>query len=86
MNLEAAVRLSNRDQLAAIEDIGERAAEYERLVEQAYERGGALNAASTFKIDAVIDPVETRHWITQGLLAAQSEPIRRGRRPSVPTW
>ena len=87
MNLEAGVRLSQRDHLAAIEDIGERAAEYERLVAAAYEHGGALNVASSFKIDSVIDPVETRHWIAQGLLAApQSEPIRRGRRPSVPTW
>ena len=87
MNLEAAVRLSNRDELAAIEDIEERAAEYERLVAQAYERGGALNAAATFRVDAVIDPVETRHWLTQGLLAApDSTPIRRGRLPNLPTW
>ncbi len=87
MNLEAAVRLSYRDQLAAIEDLEERAAEYERLVTESYERGGALNAASSFKVDAVIDPVETLHRITQGLLAApQSEPLRRGRRPSLPTW
>ncbi len=87
MNLEAGVRLGNRDRLAAIEDLDERAAEYERLVEAAYASGGALNAASTFKVDAVIDPVETRHWIKQGVLAApESEPLRHGRRPSLPTW
>ena len=87
MNLEAGVRLGNRDQLAAIEDIDERAAEYDRLVALAYERGGALNNASNFGVDALIDPSETRHWITQGLLAVpQSEPIRRGRRPNLPTW
>ena len=87
MNLEAAVRLGNRDQLAAIEDLDERAAEYERLVAEAYERGGALNAASTFRVDSVIDPIETRHWIKQGILAApESEPLRHGRRPSLPTW
>ena len=87
MNLEAGVRLSYRDHLAAIENIEERAAEHERRVAEAYERGSALNAASTFKVDAVIDPVETRHWIVQGLPAApRSEPIRHGRGPSLPAW
>ena len=87
MNLEAAVRLGARDQLAAIDDLEERAALYEKLVAEAYERGGPLRAAETFRVDSVIDPMETRHWITQGLLAApESEPIRRGRRPSMPTW
>ena len=87
MNLEAAVRLGARDQLAAIDDLEERAALYEKLVAEAYERGGPLRAAETFRVDSVVDPMETRHWITQGLLAApESEPIRRGRRPSMPTW
>ena len=70
MNLEAAVRLGARDQLAAIDDLEERAALYEKLVAEAYERGGPLRAAETFRVDSVIDPMETRHWITQGLLAA----------------
>ncbi len=87
MNQEASVQLAFREQLAAIEDIEERAAEYERLLADAYERGGALNVASVFEIDDVIDPAETRHWIIQGLKSVPNpEPLRRGRRPFLDTW
>ena len=44
MNLESGVLLSNRDALAQIEDIDERAAAYDEMVESAYERSSALNA------------------------------------------
>jgi len=37
------------------------------MVAQAYERGKALNYAATFAIDDVIDPADTRRWITGGL-------------------
>ncbi|MDP6604721.1 MAG: carboxyl transferase domain-containing protein [Dehalococcoidia bacterium] len=87
MNQEASVQLAYREQLAQIEDIEERATEYERLLAGAYERGGALNVASAFEIDNVIDPAETRSWIAQGLKAVPSpEPLRRGRRPFLDTW
>ncbi len=87
MNQEASVQLGYREQLAAIEEVEERAAEYERLLVGAYERGGALNVASTFEIDNVIDPAETRHWITQGLKSVpNAEPLRRGRRHFLDTW
>ena len=86
MNQEASVQLACREQLAAIEDIEERAAEYEWLLAQAYERGGALNVASTFEIDDVIDPAEARRWIVQGLKSVpQPEPLRRGRRRFLDT-
>ena len=53
----------------------------------AYERGGALNVASTFEIDDAIDPADTRRWITQGLKSVPNpEPLRRSRRPFVDTW
>jgi acetyl-CoA carboxylase carboxyltransferase component len=87
MNVEAGVLLSQRDALARIEDVDERAAEYERLVAAAYERGSALNSASVFGIDDVIDPAETRHWIVQGLRSVpHPEPLRRGRRTFLDTW
>jgi acetyl/propionyl-CoA carboxylase alpha subunit/acetyl-CoA carboxylase carboxyltransferase component len=87
MNLESGVQLGSRERLAAIEDVEERAAEYERLVAAAYERGGALNVASTFEIDDVIDPAETRRWIAQGLKSVPNpEPLRRGRRQFLDTW
>lgn len=87
MNQEASVQLANREHLAKIEDVEERAAEYERLLARAYERGGSLNVASAFEIDDVIDPAETRHWISQGLLASPNpDPIRRGRNRFLDTW
>jgi acetyl/propionyl-CoA carboxylase alpha subunit/acetyl-CoA carboxylase carboxyltransferase component len=87
MNLESSVLLSNRDALAEFEDIDERAAAYQSLVDQAYERSGAINAGSVFGIDDVIDPIETRRWIVEGLLSVpESEPLRRGRRTFLDTW
>ncbi len=87
MNLESGVRLGARDTLAAIEDVEERSAEYERLVANAYIRGGALNVASTFEIDDVIDPADTRRLIANALKSVPNpEPLRRGRRPFVDTW
>ena len=87
MNLESGVLLGARDTLAAIEDVEERAAEYERLVANAYIRGGALNVASTFEIDDVIDPADTRRLIANALKSVPNpEPLRRGRRPFLDTW
>ena len=87
MNLEAAIRLGNRAELEAIEDIEQRAARYEELVANAYWRGNAINSASVHENDGVIDPADTRRYIVRGLMACeQPHPIRRGRRPNVDTW
>ena len=87
MNLEAAVRLGQRAELAAIEDIEKRAKRYEELVEHAYWKGKGWNASSVHENDGVIDPAETRRWITLGLNACENpDPIRRGRRPNIDTW
>ena len=87
MNIEASVLLSNRGALAAIEDVEERAAEHQRLLDAAYEQSGAINAASVFGVDDVIDPAETRRWIANSLASVpESEPLRRGRRTFLDTW
>ena len=70
MGLEGAVKLGHRDYLAAIADPVEREAEYQRLVEELYERGKALNAASLLEFDAVIDPAATRGEIDRVLSTA----------------
>lgn len=72
MNLEGAVKLGFRKELEALEDPTERAAEFERLVTEAYERGRALSAASLFEIDDVIDPADTRERIVEALRALPS--------------
>ncbi|MGB0505890.1 MAG: carboxyl transferase domain-containing protein [Pikeienuella sp.] len=70
MGLEGAVKLGARDHLAAIEDDAAREVEYQRLVDELYERGKALNAASLLEFDAVIDPAETAAVIARALAAA----------------
>ena len=87
MGLEGAVRLGYRKELEAIEDLDERAALEEKLIARAYEHGGALNMASHFEIDDVIDPADTRRHI---LSVIGSQPSWRARtakkRPMVDAW
>jgi acetyl/propionyl-CoA carboxylase alpha subunit/acetyl-CoA carboxylase carboxyltransferase component len=87
MGLEGAVKLGFRDVLAAIEDVDERRETYERMVAEAYARGKAVNTASLFEIDDVIDPADTRRWIMGGILAMPPKPVRsEKKRPWIDTW
>jgi acetyl-CoA carboxylase carboxyltransferase component len=70
MGLEGAVKLGHRAHLAAISDDAERAAEYQRLVDELYEKGKALNAASQLEFDAVIDPADTRDVVDRAFATA----------------
>lgn len=85
MGLEGAVRLGFKKELDAVPDGPERVALYDKLVAQMYERGHALRVASYVEIDAVIDPIETRHWILNGMASA---PYRASlpRRGFVDAW
>jgi len=74
MGLEGAVRLGYRKELAQAPEGAERDALYARLVAQQYESGKAINMASTLEIDAVIDPAETRSWLSRGLASARIAP------------
>jgi acetyl-CoA carboxylase carboxyltransferase component len=65
MGLEGAVRLGFSKELAAASDDAERQALFHKLVAAAYEHGKALRAATTFELDDVIDPAESRAWITR---------------------
>ncbi|MBT8150029.1 MAG: biotin carboxylase, partial [Gammaproteobacteria bacterium] len=71
MGLEGAVQLGFRKELEACASDSERDELFNTLVEQAYERGKATEAASFLEIDAVIDPADTRDVILRALLAAQ---------------
>jgi acetyl-CoA carboxylase carboxyltransferase component len=65
MGLEGAVRLGFRKELAAVADPAERQRLFEKLVEAAYQHGKALTSATTFELDDVIDPADSRAWITR---------------------
>jgi acetyl-CoA carboxylase carboxyltransferase component len=87
MNLEGAVRLGQRRELAAITDPDEREREYQAMVERMYQHGKAVNMASHFEIDDVIDPADTRRWITTMLTSSPPPAPRAGKkRPNVDTW
>jgi len=87
MGLEGFVKLGYRKELEAIADPEERIAYYEQRVARLYDVGKAVNTASYFEIDDVIDPAETRDWIMMALRSAPPTPSRTGKkRPMVDTW
>lgn len=88
MGLEGAVRLAFRTQLNGIEDLEQRKLTFDSLVAEAYRRGKALNIASHFEIDDVIDPADSRLWIMSALKAAPPKraPKSGKKRPFVDTW
>jgi acetyl-CoA carboxylase carboxyltransferase component len=87
MGLEGAVKLGFRRELDAIEDDDERERTFEEMVARMYEHGKALNTATYFEIDDVIDPADSRRWITAALESAPRPLPRTGKkRPNIDTW
>jgi acetyl-CoA carboxylase carboxyltransferase component len=85
MGVEGAITLGFRKELEAIADPQQRQALFDSMVAGLYERGKALNTASVFEIDDVIDPADTRGWITAALAGTPArEPGKR--RPHIDTW
>jgi acetyl/propionyl-CoA carboxylase alpha subunit/acetyl-CoA carboxylase carboxyltransferase component len=86
MGLEGAVRLGYRRELEAEPTPAARQALFERLVAKMYDEGQAINMAAYVEIDAVIDPAETRAWITRGRRSAAGA-INAPRAPRfIDTW
>jgi acetyl-CoA carboxylase carboxyltransferase component len=67
MGLEGQIKLGYRNELALIEDPAARLARFEELVAKAYEQSKALHQGVAFGIDDVIDPMDTRRWLINGL-------------------
>jgi acetyl-CoA carboxylase carboxyltransferase component len=87
MGLEGAVRLALRRELEAIQDAEERERRVRELTAAAEENAKALNAATLFEIDDVIDPAETRGVIAATLAAAApATPPPAPARRFVDTW
>ncbi len=85
MNLEGAVRIGMKKQLDAIADPDARERMAQTLIAEAHRRGTAINMASLWELDAVIDPADTRAWLLHGL-ASTTAPARPGRRRFIDTW
>jgi methylmalonyl-CoA carboxyltransferase 12S subunit len=86
MGLEGAVKLALRKELEAIEDEEERKQRVRDLTAAAERNAKALNAATLYELDDVVDPAQTRSLIAATLAAAafHAEPDR-GRR-FVDAW
>jgi acetyl-CoA carboxylase carboxyltransferase component len=86
MGLEGAVKLALRKELEAIEDDGERERRVRDLTAQAERNAKALNAATLFELDDVIDPAETRSLIASTLAAASSAAQPERERRFIDAW
>ena len=87
MGLEGAVKLGFQKELLAVEDTAARKELFDAMVKHAYDIGKAVNMASHFEIDDVIDPTQSRHRIVTALDSAPKPQPRSGKkRPCVDTW
>jgi acetyl-CoA carboxylase carboxyltransferase component len=87
MGLEGAVRLGFRKELEAVTDDAEREELFEQMVARMYAVGKGVNVATHFEIDDVIDPADSRAWITSAFAAAPKPPPRAGKkRPMIDTY
>ena len=59
---------------------------FQELVGRLYEHGKALSIAEWFEIDDVIDPADTRRWISTLLSSAPPLDTTHPRRPNIDTW
>ncbi|MBT9500341.1 MAG: biotin carboxylase [Burkholderiaceae bacterium] len=83
MGLEGAVRLGYRKELEAQAEGPAREALFQRLLQQQIANGSALNMATTLEIDAVVDPADSRRWLSQGLAAGKIGQLLPG---GIDTW
>jgi acetyl-CoA carboxylase carboxyltransferase component len=83
MGLEGAVRLGFKKELEAQPEGPQRDALFAQLLAQQVDNGSAMNMAASLEIDAVIDPADTRAWLSRALAAGQTRPLLGG---MVDTW
>jgi acetyl-CoA carboxylase carboxyltransferase component len=87
MGLEGAVKLGYRNELAAISDPAARKQRFDEMVATMYQRGKAINNASHFGVDDVIDPAESRRCIAAGLRSSAPPAPRTGKKyPYIDSW
>jgi acetyl-CoA carboxylase carboxyltransferase component len=89
MGVEGAVRLALRNELERIADTAEREQRVKDLVAAVRAQSSALNAATYFELDDVIDPADTRARLVQTLRATPvppPDPASGRRRTMVDAW
>jgi acetyl-CoA carboxylase carboxyltransferase component/biotin carboxyl carrier protein len=87
MGLEGAAKLGYRKELEAVKEPAARKKLFEEMVARMYQQGKAINSASHFELDDVIDPVDSRRWILTGLRSSPPPLPRIGKkRPHIDSW
>ena len=86
MGLEGAVKLGFRKELEAETDPARKEALYNHLVASMYSRGKAIQAASYLEFDEVIDPKDTRIWITTALESIPKDKYKGNGDRFVDSW
>ena len=86
MGLEGAVKLGFKKELEAAKNETEKNQRYTALVEQAYEKGKAINAAETFEFDEVIDPTMTRNRIATALAFCENKSQKKPQKRYIDSW
>ncbi|MEC7174843.1 MAG: biotin carboxylase, partial [Actinomycetota bacterium] len=86
MGLEGYVRLGYRKVLEAAGSPEEEEQLFRQLVDRLYEHGKALSIATWFEIDDVIDPADTRRWLSTLLRSVPPQDRTSPTRPPVDTW
>ena len=87
MNIEGNVQLGYAAELAAITDPDERQAFFDAKVAELYATGHAISVSTHFEVDDVIDPADSRAWISAGLATHVAEIPRRAKKlPYVDPW
>ncbi|MGB0522233.1 MAG: acyl-CoA carboxylase subunit beta [Flammeovirgaceae bacterium] len=86
MGLEGAVKLGFRKELEKLENPQEQEALYDKLVHEAYQKGKAIQAASSLEFDEVIDPKDSRTWIVNALTSIPETTYKNQPHRIVDCW
>jgi acetyl-CoA carboxylase carboxyltransferase component len=86
MGLEGAVKLGYRKELEAVSDEKKKQELFNKLVEDLYKKGKSINAASVLEFDTVIDPAETRGWISIILEGRKKPEFVKPKRKYIDAW
>lgn len=86
MGLEGAVKLGFRKELENQTEPEKQEALYNKLVENAYQKGKAIKAASALEFDEVIDPKDSRVWILNALASIPESSYKNQPPRMVDSW
>tara|TARA_B100001057_G_scaffold126377_1_gene125220 strand:- start:1617 stop:4901 length:3285 start_codon:yes stop_codon:yes gene_type:complete len=86
MGLEGAVKLGYRKELEAETDEEKKEKLFKKLVDELYEKGKAINAASLLEFDTVLDPIESRNWISMVIESPEDNSMKASKNRYIDSW